>query len=152
MRTLDKNSKAAVPGALSPARRRYARYYATESLAPWKLYLGTRVPHWLALKTGFFHKLAHHWLQTQEHLQFGCLCPSVILDEGASLVATFTSLNSQGEGSVPVIKIHPVPLDLLEPEFRRTGTRLASVSIYHRTNESRQKASGATSHRLSLHA
>lgn len=134
METLDNDSQAALPGGLVPDRARFARYFSPG----WRLdvasYISTFVPHGFSQLTGLWANRTHQWLATREHLQFGCLSPSTILQ--SNLVATFSSLTAWGERSFPVIKVKEEPLAWLVPERRRVGTRHASACVFYRSEAS----------------
>jgi hypothetical protein len=79
---------------------------------------------------------ARLWLRTREHLQSGCLCPSIIVDREQCLVATFTNLNARGERSIPALWITTEPLHLLPRALTEEGTQLAFVCLFSGTKMS----------------
>lgn len=138
MRTLDKDTTAALPARLKLSRKAYARYFARSRAQEWPLYAGTFLPWERREAFAFLRSGAPHWLRVQEHLEHGCLCPSQVADARAGLVATFASLAAHGERTLPVVKIHHEPLHLLPTRLQCDGARLASASIFFATQETRQ--------------
>lgn len=136
MRTLNNESHATLPAALQLTRKAYARYFASTSLRERALFAGTFVPYWLGKFVGFSRSRTPHWVEVQEHLAHGCLCPAQVLDLDRGLIATFTNLNARDERSFPALKVTSAPLHLLPPALRHNGARLACASIYQANAES----------------
>lgn len=137
MRTLNKNSKAALPARLQVTRGGYARYFARSPQQRVALFCSTFIPHRFR-RFRFERARVPHWLNVKEHIEHGCLCPAQVVDMQAGLVATFTNLNSRGERSFPAVKIRREPLHLLPDRLKHDGARLAAVSIYHASVKSRE--------------
>jgi hypothetical protein len=134
--TLNDSSYASIPGKLIVSRKRYVRYYEA-LLGPRKLLeLSTFIPYTFSMVTRILYRRVRHWVRTQEHLQHGCLCPSVVIDHDAGLVATFTNLIAADVASVPVIRITRERLDMIPQEKAIHGTRLVSVALFSSTPES----------------
>ncbi|MBK8476293.1 MAG: DUF3239 domain-containing protein [Opitutaceae bacterium] len=136
MKTLDPRAEAKIPGQLAPARRKFARYYGHTPMEMALLCLGSFLPLWGAPPVLGMKACAWRWLRTREHLQFGCLCPSMIVDREQQLVATFTNLNARGERSIPAIQITAEPLHLLPRSLAEEGTQLASACLFTGTEKS----------------
>lgn len=124
------NTRASLPGNLTPSRGRYLYYYG---IGNWMAsLLPPKAKDWPLVGDG-----VRNWLLAKEHLTFGCLNPAMILDAKKGLVATFTDLDAGG-GSVPVILIYRERIDLITHKVRK-GDRFAAASIYFQTPESRAK-------------
>ena len=134
-RTLNDSTYASVPGRLTVSRERYVHYYGTQ-LGPSKLLeLSTFIPYSFSRVTRILYGRVRHWVRIQEHFRHGCLCPSVVIDKDANLVATFTNLIAANVASVPVIRVTHERLDLI-PHKTVNGTRLVSVALFQSTKES----------------
>ena len=136
METLDPNTSAAVPGRLVPTRRRFARYFGRGPMEQCGLYVGSFLPTTVAPSAFGLRKAARRWVATCEHLEYGCLGPSLVVDGPRGRVATFTNLNARGERSFPAVRIIDEPLHLLPRELAEEGARLASACIYFGSAES----------------
>jgi Protein of unknown function (DUF3239) len=135
MRTFDSSTSAAIPGALSVSRRRYANYFGKNAVDRW-LYLACSHLPWLARGVPSLGPKVWQWAQTGEHLQHGCLNPAVVVDAATGLIAVFTSLTAVGDKPTPVVRILRERLDLIDKKPVRNGDRFAAASVYLRTPES----------------
>jgi hypothetical protein len=135
MKTLDKSSRAALPGGITVCRRKYGEYFGTSVANRWFYRCCSHFP-WFARHLPVVGPGIVHWTRVREQLQHGCLNPAVVLDVGSGLVAVFTSLTAFGEKPTPVVKLVHERLRTIDHAPTRNGSRFAAAAVYARTKES----------------
>jgi hypothetical protein len=132
MKTLDNSTTAALPGALSLSREKYARYFGKSKFS---VVMASNLP-WSARHLPIIGEGVAHWTRIKEHLENGCLNPAKVICEEENLVASFTSLTAVGEEPTPVVKIWRERIDLIDYKGSLDGVCFAAASTYCRTEES----------------
>lgn len=145
-KTLDDTTTAAYPGRIRASVWKYVGYYpgrVWESLL-WLMVgavaftaasMATGLPLWpgsLAVLWPIYRKQIRLWTRLKEHLEYGCICPAVVLDAGKGTVAVFTNLTCRGDDPTPVVKIYRERLGQIRTRRIGDGTRLATTTLYAR--------------------
>lgn len=135
--TVDDNTRADLPGELSVSKLQWIRHYPKWSLF-WtnillvSVVLGAAAPHWsLWVASGVLAGCnLFYWKQVEEHFQYGCLNPGVVVSVEPPLIAVSGNLTHGGAPDYNVVKIIEATFKQIDGAAITTGTRVPTVALY----------------------
>ena len=135
--TLDDSSKAALPGGINIDLTKFLDYYELGGLPRFLFKRLLNKPLETLKKKSGRSKIIFLYVHTNEHFEFGCVNPSIILDATRGLVATYTDLTNDGGEATSVIKIEQVTEPVFHDMAFKDMEEVATVSLYQQdeTNE-----------------
>lgn len=133
--TYDDTTVAAIPGGILIDKSKFLNYYKVGLL--WKVYysfilnsnlekLSTKYPK---------DKIVQQWISLNEHFQFGCVNPSIIINKTRGIYATYTDLTNDGGASTPVIKIVQIHNSAFKQLDVNDNDNTVSVALYSQKRE-----------------
>jgi len=133
--TVDDTTQASTPGQIEISRRKYLDYIGVKGVVRLKYVLLLRLPANFLFKYFQSDDIVFDFIHKVEQFRHGCLNPTIVINKEKGLIATFTSLTSYGEDTVPVIKISKEPLHLITNIQISNGQKLPTVALYKRDPE-----------------
>ncbi len=133
--TLDNTTSASIRAKINISQNLFLNYIEIKGIQKIIYSQLLKIPYKLLHKLFKNNEIVNNWISTKEHLDYGCLNSSIIINKEKGIIATFTNLTSYGDIPTPVIKIHTVRLDLFKAVPLKNGDRIPTVSLYYRDEE-----------------
>lgn len=138
--TTDNDTVASTPGKIPLNRFQWFRCYPK-----WPLIWGLSflLFLWLALSHGWGWWLPSvpllmmnwlYWIRVREHFASGDVCPAIVISVTPLVLAVGTDLRKAFDPH-PAVKVVLIPSASLPKQFRVVGTRIATVALYRRSQE-----------------
>ncbi len=133
--TFDDSTIAAMPGGISIDKSKFLSYYKVRGL--WKLYYSNILNKNLELLNEKYPKnaIVQEWIHLNEHFQFGCANPALIINKQKGIYAAYTDLTNDGGTSTPVIKIVQLKNNLIKKLDLNDLDKSVSVAMYYQKLE-----------------
>ncbi len=128
--TVDNSTVASNPGLIEISTKKYFDYIRMSGMSRFLFSVLFCLPEKFLFKLFGSNRVVFDYVQMREQFRYGCLNPTVVIDEENNLIATFTSLTATGNKPTPVVKISKEPLDQLSNISTENGQRLPTVALY----------------------
>ena len=130
--TYDDTTIAALPGGIIIDKTKFLIFFEITGIRK------TVYSMILSSKLKFLNKIfpknsvVQEWISLNEHFQYGCANPTIIINKSKGIYATYTDLTNDIGDSTPVIKIVQIKNSALKHMELRDGNKTVTVSMYFR--------------------
>lgn len=133
--TYDDTTIASLPGNIQIDKIKFLSYYHFKGIR--KIYYSLVLNFKLENLNKIFPKniLVQKWIELNEHFQFGCANPSMIINKNQGIYATYTDLTNDGGNSTPVIKIVQLNNSRLNNLGYNNNDTIVTISMYYKRKD-----------------
>lgn len=133
--TYDDTTIASLPGGIVIDKTKFLDYYNLRGL---RRYYYSLILNSDLEKLNSKHsknRVVRNWIRLNEHFEYGCANPTIIINKSRGIYATYKDLTNDGGESTPVIKIIQLKNSLLENLELKNNEKTVSVAMYYRKRD-----------------
>ncbi len=133
--TYDDSTIASIPGRIKIDKSKFLKFYQISGVSNlfYSMILNIKLDR--LNKVFPRNSIIQQWINLNEHFEYGCANPSIIINRSKGIFATYTDLTNDGGDSTPVIKIVQLNKSDFDQLNLKDNEKIVTVSMYYRNHD-----------------